>query len=202
MNHDQLERIRLLSSRFHQLQGLRVAAAGASLAAVMGLYLLVASAPTDNGALVALGVSVVPMFASVRWLDRYYTATFGRQVANPRQLPRKVLFFFAYWGTAAVLNHLIPSIPAGAPTAATTAIAAVWVAIRDWPSRSYYLGAAVAVALGLALSAPVGGVLPPNLTLTVIFTLVGVSFVPIGILDHRLLVKLVAESRLAAPAIK
>ena len=96
----------------------------------------------------------------------------------------------AWW-----LNAAIPEIPAGAPTTWFVALVSVWVAVRDWPWRAYYLSATVAVAMGLVASAPVGGLLAPNMTLGVMFPLLGGSMVAIGLLDHFLLVKLMKEAR-------
>ena len=71
----------------------------------------------------------------------------------------------------------------------------MWVALRDWPWRAYYLAAPVAVATAFTFTASGGGVIEPSLTLAVLFLTIGASFVPIGILDHMLLVKLMKEAR-------
>ena len=70
-----------------------------------------------------------------------------------------------YIWAAGWLNATFPEIPAGAPTTWFVALVSVWVAVRDWPWRAYYLIATVAVATGLAASAPIGGLLAPNMTL-------------------------------------
>ena len=200
MNQNHLIRIRLLSARFHELQGLRVALAGACLALVVGGYLLAAPLPTNNGAMIAMLLAFVPVTAVMPRLNRYYATTFGRQVWTPsRKVP---LFMGLYLLIGWSLNASVPEIPAGTPTTATAALLSMWVAIRDWPFRAYYLLATAAVAGGLTLSAPVGGVLAPNMTLGVLFLLLGASMVPIGLLDHLLLVKLMKEARspLAEPA--
>lgn len=194
MYQHRLDRIRLLSARFHELQGLRVALAGACMALVVGGYVIATPEPTNNGAIVAMLVSFVPVVAVMPRLNRYYAATFGRQVWSP---PRKwkVSFLFGYFCVAWWLNAAIPEIPAGGPTVLTVGLFSLWVAFRDWPSRGYYLIPALAVAGGLAASAPVGGLLAPNLTLGVMFPLLGGSMVSIGLLDHVLLVKLMKEAR-------
>jgi len=188
-----LDRIRLLSARFHELQGLRVALAGASMALVVGGYLIAAPRPTNNGAMVAMLVSFVPVVAGMPRLNRYYATTFGRQVWSPSRKPW--LFLGVYIVVSSSLNTWIPSIPAGTPTMAIVALASLWVAIRDWPWRGYYLGATAAVVIGFTVSAPVGGLLAPNMTLGTMFLLLGTSMVPIGLLDHLLLVKLMKEAR-------
>ena len=53
----QLARVRLLSSRFLELQGLRVALAGATIAVVFGGYLAIGH-PTDTGGLIAMGATL------------------------------------------------------------------------------------------------------------------------------------------------
>jgi hypothetical protein len=193
MTENHLDRIRLLSARFHELQGLRVALAGACMALVVGGYLVAWPQPTNNGAMVAMLVSFVPVVAIMPLVNRYYATTFGRQVWTPsRNLP---LFMGIYLVIAWSMNAWIPEIPAGGPTTATVALLSGWVAIRDWPWRASYLLATAAVALGLAASAPVGGLLAPNMTLGVMFLLIGASMVPIGVLDHLLLVKLMKQAR-------
>ena len=198
MDQQRLERIRLLSSRFHELQGLRVALAGIAIVIAVGGYLLVAPVPTNNGALIALATSVVLMGPGMWWLNRYYAATFGRQVWKPGRFTW--LFLPAYFVVASLLHASIPSIPAGAPTAAIVVVASVWVAIRDWPWRAYYLAAPVAVAIAFSFTASGGGVLNPYLTLAVLFLAIGACFVPIGMLDHILLVKLMNEAPAPEPA--
>jgi hypothetical protein len=193
MDQQHLNRIQFLSRRFNELQGLRVAFTGLCIAVGLGIYLAAAARPTDNGAMIALLVSFVPVVPGMAWLNRYYTATFGRQVAQPTptwwRLAWISLFLFM-----AYLNARIPSIPAGAPTLSVVAVAAAVVAIRDWPWRGYYLGAAAAVAFTFAASASGAGVLGPGKTLGAMFIAVGVSMVPIGLLDHFLLVRLVKEA--------
>jgi hypothetical protein len=196
MNQDRLDRIRLLSRRFHELQGLRVAFAGAMLALVIGGYFALAPEPSNNGAIAALGVWFVLTVPGVLSLNRYYATRFGRQVVSPpRNSWRLVLLWFICGFVAPFLNASFPAIPAGGPTLGVVAVASVWLSIRDWPWRAYYLLATAAVSIGFIASAPISGVLAPNLTLVVMFLLVGASMVAIGLLDHLLLVKLMREAR-------
>jgi hypothetical protein len=197
MDQNRLARIKLLSSRFNALQGLRVALAGATLAIVMAGYVAVRPTPTNEGALIALAAWFLLAIPGEWWLQRYYARAFGRQVSKPKpwNLVRTLVFFNIYFVIAMFLNSRFPAIPSGAPTAFTVALLSLWVAMRDWPWRAYYLGAPVAVVIALGLSAAVGGVLDPSLTLVAMFFAVGTSMVPIGLLDHRLLVKLVEEAR-------
>jgi hypothetical protein len=193
MDQQGLERIRLLSSRFHELQGLRVALAGTAIIIAVGGYLIAAPVPTNNGAMVALATSFVLMGPGLWWLNRYYAATFGRQVWKPGRFTK--LFLPAYFLVAWLVNASIPAIPAGAPTVATVVAVSAWVAIRDWPWRAYYLAPPVAVAIAFTFTASGGGDINPHLTLAILFLTLGASFVPIGMLDHMLLVKLMNEVR-------
>ena len=203
MNQERLERIRLLSARFHELQGLRVALAGAIMALVVGGYLLTAPEPSHDGAMIALLVSFVLIAPGVWSLKRYYATTFGRQVAGPRRKPwPTLLIWWAYFAVAWTLNAQFEAIPAGAPAVATVAFASVWMAIRDWPWRAHYLLAPAAVTVGFIASAPITGVLQPGMTLAMISLLLGASMVPIGLLDHLLLVKLMKEVREPQAAIQ
>jgi uncharacterized iron-regulated membrane protein len=112
-----------------------------------------------------------------------------------------VSFLVGYFCVAWWLNAAIPEIPAGGPTVLIVGLFSLWVAFRDWPWRGYYLLPALAVAGGLAASAPVGGLLVPNLTLGVMFPLLGGSMVAVGLLDHLLLVKLMKEARESQAAV-
>ena len=194
MDQLRLNRIQFLSRRFNELKGLRVAFTGCCIVLGLGSYLALAAHPTDNGAMIALLVSFVPVVPGMAWLNRYYTSTFGRQVSEPTPMWWRLavipLFVFM-----AYLNARIPSIPAGAPTLAVVAVASALVAIRDWPWRGYYFVATAAVALTFAASASGAGIFVPGKTLGAMFIAVGVSMVPIGLLDHFLLVRLAKEAR-------
>ena len=202
MTRERLERIRLLSRRFHELQGLRVALAGASLTVVVGGYATLAPDPTNNGAIAAVLLSFLLIVPGVLSLNRYYAAKFGRQVMSPRphHPVRLALIGTAYMVLAGILNARFPEIPAGAPTLATVGLASIWLAVRDWPWRAYYLLATMAVAIGFVASAPITGVLAPNMTIAVIMLLLGASMVAIGLLAHMLLVKLMKDARDSATA--
>ena len=195
MIQDRLHRIRLLSSRFQELHGLRVSIAGAAIAAAVGGYLITSPRPTDSGTMVALLVSLVPMIPGVWWVNQYYARNFGLQVPSPPQRPwLRWVYFLVYFLVASFLNARFPWIPAGAPTLAVVTMLSLWVVIRDWPSRAYYLLAVAAVAVAFTASASAGGNIDPGKTLALMFTSLGTALVPIGLLDHLLLVRLVKET--------
>ncbi len=194
MDEHHLNRIRFLSRRFNELKGLRVVFTGLCIAIGLGSYLAATGQPTDNGAIVALAVSFVPVFAGMPWLNRYYTSSFGRQVSTPAPRSPLLTMIPIFWFMV-YLNNRFPSIPAGAPTLVVVAVSSAFVAIRDWPWRAYYFVATAAVTLSFAASAPGGGFLGPGRTVGAMFIAVGVSMVPIGLLDHVMLVRLVKEAR-------
>lgn len=196
MDQQHLDRIRLLSARFHELRGLRVALAGVCIALIVGGYLALSAQPTNNGTMVALVVSFIPVIPGVWLLNRYYATTFGRQAPStpPAHLQWVPLVFMTL---AMVVNAAIPSMPSAAPTAITAALISVWLVVRDWPHRAHYLMVTAAVGIGIAVSASGAGLLPPHLTLGTLFVLLGLSFVPVGLLDHLLLVRLMKEARQA-----
>ena len=189
MDRHQLARIRLLSSRFHELQGFRVAFAGLTIAVVFGTYLAAAD-PTDTGGLIAIGVSFVLMLPGQLWMHRYYATTVGRQVRSRRNVWQTLVFFNIYFVIATFLDKRYPEIPAGGPTLGVVVLASLILAIRDWPWRAHYLG--VAAAVTAAFSANVFGVdvIDRGMTLATTFLATGLAMVPAGLLDHRLLLKL------------
>ncbi len=194
MNQTRLERIRLLSRHFHELQGWRVATGGAFLALGMVVYVLITRHPTSEGALVALGLSFVPMFPAQWRLNRYYAENFGRQVMRRPEPVRSVLLpLILLMTVASFLNATFPEIPPGAPTAAVVAFLSLWVTVRDWPWRGYYAIATIAVAT--AFTARATGAIDADAAVAVSFLLTGVAMVAIGLLDHRLLVRLTEEAR-------
>ena len=191
---EQLARVRFLSSRFAELQGLRVAVAGATLALVFGSYLM-SGHPTHTGGMIALAASFLLMLPAEWWIDRYYVTTFGRQVASrPSKWPT-LAFLTAYMLVATYLNRRFPEIPAGAPTAGTVVLMSFFVAVRDWPWRTHYAAVAAAVAAAFSMNVIGVDVIDRGMTLTTTFFVTGLAFIRAGLLDHRLLMKLIEESR-------
>jgi hypothetical protein len=191
---EQLARVRFLSSRFAELQGLRVALAGAALAFVFGSYLM-SGHPTHMGGMIALAASFLLMVPGQWWASRYYATTVGRQVASRRSWWPKFAFVSAYLLVATFLNWQFPEIPAGAPTAGTVVLMSLFVAIRDWPWRAHYAVVAAVVATAFSMNVIGVDVIDRGMTLTMTFFVTGLAFIPAGLLDHRLLMKLIEESR-------
>ena len=190
----QLARVRFLSSRFAELQGLRVAAAGATLAMVFGSYLMSGN-PTHTGGMICLVVSFLLIVPGQWWAHRYYATTVGRQVASKRSRLPMLVFLFVYTLVGTFLDRQFPEIPAGAPTAGVVVLMSLFVAVRDWPWRMHYAAVAAAVATAFSVNVIGVGGIDRGMTLTMTFFVTGVAFVPAGLLDHRLLMRLIEESR-------
>lgn len=200
MDDRQLARIRFLSSRFLELQGLRVALAGATMATVFGSY-LVAAQPTHTGGMIALVVSFALMAPGQWWAHRFYATTVGRQVRSRRNLWPSLIFMSVYFVIGMYLNRRYPEIPAGAPTAATVVLASLIIAVRDWPWRAHYAGVTVIVAFAFSSNVFGVDVIDRGLALTMTFFAAGISFTLVGLLDHRLLMTLMREVRLPEAAV-
>ena len=194
MTQDRLERIQLLSTRFLELQGLRVAFAGGTIALVFGSYLTMAQ-PTEPGAFVAMGISFVLMLPGELWLHQYYARTVGSQVPSRRSQLPTAIFFVVYFTIASYLNKRFPELPAGTPTMAIVVVFSIAIAVRDWPWRMHYLLVAAAVALAFASNVVGVEVIDRARTLSTTVLVAGLSLVPAGILDHRLLTGLLREVR-------
>jgi hypothetical protein len=196
MDRQQLARIRFLSARFLGLQGLRVALLGAAIATVMGGHLMTTAAPTRESAMTALGIALFLMLPGQWWLHRYYASTFGRlqwKPLNPRLIPVLLLAQVVLLTIFMYLNRRFPGIPAGGATIAWVTAIGLFCVIRDWPWRAHYLGVVAVVAV--AFTATLLNVGDGGTTLATTFFALGVSLVPAGLLDHRLLVRLLDEAR-------
>lgn len=193
MDQHHIAAVRFLSRRFLELQGLRVALAGGTIATVVGGYLAVAT-PTREGALTALVAAFVLMTPGQWWLHGYYARSVGRQVPTPAKPWPVSVFVVTFMAVAVYLNDRFPEIPAGGPTMATAVALAVGLAIRDWPWRAHYLGVAVVVAGAFASMVIRPGIVDPGLTLGVTLLATGLSLVPAGLLDHWLLARLLADA--------
>jgi hypothetical protein len=157
---------------------------------VFGSYLMAAE-PTESGVLIGIGISVLLLLPADLGLKRYYASMFGRQVPHPRDRRSLITFIVVFSIMGTVLDPMPSSL-------VFIGAYSLWIAIRDWPLRRYYLGATAAV--GVAGTAYVAGNTAPGVALAMSFLAIGVAFVPIGFLDHQLLVTLARESREAAAA--
>jgi len=198
MTEHQLVRIRLLSDRFHELHGLRIALFGAALVFSQTTGLFIPSSPPDLAGGLMLFFALIVASPGLYRLKHYYASTFGRQVRKAPPRWKSWIVFGLLGFVTPVLGDLLPD---GAVMAVLVSVLALWVAARDWPFRGYYLLAPMAVGGALAASSAGLGGLDPSRTFAVVHLALGLVMVPIGLLDHRLLVTLVHEARSAGAAV-
>jgi hypothetical protein len=188
MEH-QLETIRLVTERYRDLQGLRLVIAGAMLASTAG-GLLMADA-RQRAVLIALIVTFIAMMPVLWLVDRYYTAKFGRTVGRPTPIA-------GWWLLGAMaVSATLTGKPLGPGQMASVfvigAAAALWIAIRDWPLRAYHLLGCVSVAFGAAIQllSLQSDFLPRAQAIAHLG--LGLAYIPIGLLDHRLLTSVMRD---------
>jgi hypothetical protein len=200
---DEVDRIRFVTRRFGELQGLRLILvmilAGAAFWAQPHVGPLRYSGP--GWAVAGFVASVLP-FAIVLLarpiLDRYYRNRFG-SVAGGEQRRLEMLPPLVVLVVGIALDAR--NMGSGAPSATLIAAAliALHIIIRDWPYRGYYLIAAI----GCAVAAPLPALVPAmhvdaasdlRIPYTVLFALYAVP----ALLDHRLLTKVLPTNPEAA----
>jgi hypothetical protein len=187
MDHDAIKHIRLIAERFGELQGLRLALAGSVLTFVFGTYLI--AEPPNGGA--SIWIAMVGSFAvfglAERWVSRYYKLTYGRLLS--KRAAWKYSGFAA--GIAIAIGLFAMDKMSGIPPPASALIfgapAAMWIVIRDWPLRRYHFASAVACSCAVLLQKTPQAAAAPDMAVATGFLLVGIVYVPIGFLDHRLL---------------
>jgi hypothetical protein len=173
-----LRRVHLVTTRYRELQGLRLACYASTVAATCAAYLM-AGLESAWTVFVAGGVIGAVIFFLRRRLNAYY-ATFGRVTIV--DVPWQALVVTGAQGLAIFIDRS----PFLVVLSALSVVSLI-VAIRDWPLRRYYLfgvaGCSMAALLQLtpeALSAP-HVVIPGSLAIA------SLAFIPIGLLDHQLL---------------
>lgn len=181
---ESLDRVRLVSRRFTELQGLAVAAAGMLFVLVFGVYLVAAPAP-GRGIWIALAIAFLLAVPLTHLSRRYYAATLGRVSPNAFRLSLVQVVAMAL--AMGVLDRVL-SVPAPANALPIAAAGALWIAIRDWPFRFYHLAGCLAALGAFALQIMPNTGLSADVALAAGFGVVGLVYVPIGLLDHRLLV--------------
>ena len=81
-NDHPLERLRLVSRRFAELQGLRVALAGSVFTLVFGTYLMVRPAQGRGGVWIALAIAFGLILPGERVIRRYYACYVRPRIAE------------------------------------------------------------------------------------------------------------------------
>lgn len=196
MDSRDLARIRLVTLRYQELQGLRtVVTVPACLAAfwtrpfVEMLHDL-GSVYAGAGFVVSL-LPFVAILASRPVLDRYYASRFGSVASGFGGWPADriawtVLLVAAVWLDWSTLGSSNPS--AIFVAGALIALHVVW---RDWPLRSYYLITAVVCVAGAGLMAiiPAFRVDSLDALLRFPFSVVMAAHAIAAVFDHRLLLR-------------
>ena len=196
MDAADLARIRFVTSRYHDLQGLRGLA---HLAACLSVFwsrpyveLLRYSGPIP--AVVGVFLSVAPwiLLLAVRPVfDRYYSERFGTVAAGLRQWSPDKLG----WAVLLMAGVGIDMSALGSARPSATLVAGALIALhivwRDWPWRPAYLGTAIActVAVWLTAVSPTFRIDDLDALLRVSVTIVIGTHVAAGVFDHRLLVR-------------
>jgi hypothetical protein len=187
--HDRLRRVRLVSERYHELQGLRAALIGSAFTLSMGLYLI--STGWKDGVLdpvVALGFAFAIDIPGMLWLDRYYERTYGRVKAGAAAERLSTFVIPVSFFAATILDHWLLG---GSYTGMFVVLGgfSLWVAIRDWPLRSYHLvGAIAGIAAGFVQLTDTARQAPDS-ALATGFLIVGIAQGLTGFADHRLLTR-------------
>jgi hypothetical protein len=179
-----LETIRLVTARYEQLKGLRLVLVGVIFATTFGAVAL--TDPQIGSATVQLAIVVtLVMFVPCQLLlDRYYRSKFGT-IVKPASRATGVWFGVAIGVTALITDKLTGSGPlTGALIIAVAQ--GLWIAIRDWPLRAHHLLGCLGAAGGVVIQfTAVHGNLPRAQAIA--FLVVGLAYIPVGLLDHRLL---------------
>jgi hypothetical protein len=202
MDHDSLKRIRIISERFVELQGLRVALAGSIFTLVFGTYLIAEPAHGNVAIWVALALSFAFIVPGELWVRRYYASTFGRlspQGAGSGSASGVAKGFAMGIGLVVIDKVFGVAPPTG--TFLVISLMTLWTGIRDWPLRRHHLGAAAACGCAFLLQLTPEAAAVPDTAIAAGFLLMGAIFVPVGVLDHRLLVSAMRGQPVADPVV-
>ena len=184
---EQLPQIRLVVERYSELQGLRVAYAGV-LWVAFGSALAVQAhlAPLE---LLAAFLGMVALYVPGNWmLSRYYRSRFGRIVVRPTGRVNPPFVLALAW--IAIANGFFGFHPVSAAFF-IVAVASLWTAIRDWPVRGYYIVGSAAGAVAAATQFGSDPAFGP--THAAGCAIVGLGYLVLGLLDHRLLASVMAR---------
>ena len=177
--------IRFVSERYEQLQGLRVVVIGSVFAVSAGAYALAGAPGGDWGLLTTMLIAFGVMAAGVYLAGCYYTVRFGRIVREERSADLWLPVTLSIVMTAG--NNVFSLGPLPMPVAFNAGWA-LWIAIRDWPFRPHYLlgtAACAATLIGVLTIPRFRPHRPVDDALAIMF--IGLVYVVIGLLDHRLL---------------
>ncbi len=190
--------IRLVAKRFAELQGLRYVLAG-SIFAISGSAFLLAGAPHGfTGLFVTVVAAMTVIFTGMWLLDRYYIWKFGRVVQPEREKDLWRVAAIAVGTTLANQAFGVGPFTAGFIIAGGFAL---YIAIRDCPLRSYHVLSSVAAVVALTLTFRTS---PAERHLAEAWALAicGTAYIPIGLLDHRLLRSVMRRGDVADPELE
>ena len=179
-----LERLRYVSARYDQLQGLRFVPIGFVLV-VFSVGLMVGFGVWMQ---VLLGASVVAALVGVPLAGRMYRARFGEARPRGRERPAVALTVGAVVGLSVswLSNLELPiSLPGLAVGALTAAYAWRW---RQFMRAHLVVAALLVLGSVLPLGQLTGDAVHP-LSDQVLALVIGVWLIVAGLLDHRLLVR-------------
>ena len=182
-----LDKLRLVAERYSELQGLRLAYAGV-VWVTFGAALATQADVTSLELLAAI-VGALALYLPGNWaLRRFYSNRFGRTVVPASQSRR--------WLVPALVVMIVTSKLGGGQLAGAFVVVAVgslWIAIRDWPARGYYVVGGIAGAL--ATTAQFAALPGVGSHQALGCAIVGLGYIPIGLLDHRLLTSVMRTRR-------
>jgi hypothetical protein len=182
-----LKRVQLVARHFRELQGLRLSLYGGVFTLVFGTYVLAPPAEGSGGIWIALAVAFLVIVPCQRLIERRYESTFGRVTPAPSNR--------SSWKSGAIgaglfLTGMALKLPPLAAALPFVACFSLWIVIRDWPWRVHHLaGFGAALGATLLLTTPAAASAPDASTASALL-LFGLAYVPVGLLDHRLLVSL------------
>jgi hypothetical protein len=197
-----IERIRFVTERFTELEGLIPATFGASL--IIGALLAhgVGHVPgREPGRLVLMMTYSMVGFGTP--LHGLYRRTFGDVVATIRRTPfSAVISVLVMLGVMADLNFPHSTTPRPSFAAVALTLSSIWIVLRDGRWRVHYL---VAVAAGVAAVAVTGAVPSPDRwhfdaagseAHLLAYSLIGLGILVAGLFDHHLLASTLRPARL------
>ena len=176
---DDLDRLRCVTARFRELQGLRLVAWGISSGVSATIYLV---APSSSTFWLVVALAIGGWVLPDPLVRRYYRERFGR--SEPIHLRGRSGFLII--GVSVVgpaLDNLFHIGPIAVPLALMIGYD-LWTIVSDWPFRWHRGLTAAAAAIALVVQF---GTWPVDTRVAAAFLLVGLAAIPVGVLDHRLL---------------
>ena len=191
--NERLARIALVSRRFNQLQGLRLVAIGLGFAVPFAGFLAI-GARSEDALYLAFGASFVMFIAGMVWADRFYNQAFGRVKHGGRDGAMTGFLVGIGFVIVSMFERHIISEHTMASVFVVFVNTFTWTALREWRWLRHHLLGALAGVLGivLQLKAPTPADVPAAIAAS--FVLIGVVSVPLGFIDHQLLVSAMRQT--------